>query len=831
MSMAGPAPTGPGPKPAAGPPSARPKPAPRVGAIRRLGRYLFPKDTDEARTKSGFVEDAPGGWVYALFALGIGVGLAALWYWTTLSMPVPPGDDPSTWITTSYPYVGLAYPSGVSLLGYPPASFPFIGLAVIAGGGPLTGGRLFTCAIIVVLGLATFMLGRTVLRRPSLALLAEGLVLAEPDFQQIFYFGGYPNLFAMVFLTLSLAFFVMYLRSRRPGYLFLFWVSVTVCVLSHSLTAAVLVGTLALLALGLMLVGRLPRTFVLSRAGLAGLAVVVLGVGGYYGLTHFLQIGHPVYLASTSSISGVSSVVLPFHIPTLIHLFTGATVVFDTNATLEILLVLAGMILLVVFVLRMLYPGFLTTSWLVVAAAALAIFVEVLAGAYLSIATDYRRFPYFLYLPFVLGLLLGVEAAVERFLTPRASTAKPAKKVSARRARFRAARRRWGEPVLVSVGLVVIVLAAQYYTLPASSNYMSFYTLYAHDPQFLAAVNALVNSGIPGNIISTSPYSGHWPSTLSDRLTFVPAPLGTVSSEFSPPEILNEELSQLTLSNRYFVTNSLIGAGIPALSGPYFNGTPIYGAFANATYQEILRVPPASLEFGLANGTVVAPFSVAVPAPAVVPVQGGTAYQIVYQGFGSTLFETVRAVPGTATATVNLTVTSTATNASPISFVQARIGIVTGVAARVVAGTTPGSFVWNVSTKAGSFTAFGTTAPASSLSKVVAFNSTTGVNPAVVFRTNATNQSAGTNVLSLSFNLTTPGATNVLTNVGPWISTDTTWSNWSIRFVLQFNGSTSLSLITPGYLTNEYGAALYAAGGSWRIYLLPQWPLNEPAAP
>ena len=120
---------------------------------------------------------------------------------------------------------------------------------------------------------------------------------------------------------------------------------------------------------------------------------------------------------------------------------------------------------------------------------------------------------------------------------------------------------------------------------------------------------------------------------------------------------------------------------------------------------------------------------------------------------------------------------------------------------------------------------------ASSLSKVIPFNSTTGVNPAVVFRTNATDQAVGTSLLSLSFNLTTPGASNVLTNVGPWISTDNTWANWSIRFVLQYNGSTSLSLITPGYLTNEYGAALYAEGGSWRIYLLPQWPLTEPAAP
>lgn len=811
-------------------PARRPSPpAARPSAIRRLGRYLFPVETNEPPTESGFAEDRPWGWVYALFALAIGVGLAAYWWWSTLTMPVPPGDDPSTWLTTAYPYVGLAYPTGVSLLGYPPASFPFIGLSIIAGGGPLTGGRIFTSGIIVALGVSTYYFGRTLLRRPSLALLAEGLLLAEPDFQQIFYFGGYPNLFAMVFLTLSLVFLVMFLHNRRSSYIFLFWVSVTVCVLAHSLTAAVLAGTLALLALGLMMVGRLPRRILLSRGGIAGVVVAIVGIGGYYGLTHFLAISHPVYLASTTNISGVSSILLPFHFGTVSHALAGTTITLSSTGTLEILTILTGVLLATALVLRLLAPAWLTTPWLVVTASILGVFIEVLVGANRGIATDYRRFPYFLYQPFIVGLLLGVEAAIDRWW-PLARGEASASVRGARRPRPRMARlrRRWGEPVLVGVAVVVVLASASFYTVPASTNYMSYYTLYAHDPAFVATVNALIDSGIPGNILSTSPYSGHWPSTLSSRLTYVPAPVGSVSADFSPPEILNEELSELTLANRYLATNSLIGVGVPGLAAADFNGTPIYGAFSNASYQEILRVPPASLEFGLVNGTVVVPFNVGVAAPAVLPVNGGTGYEIVYQGYGATMIETVSTVPGVPTANVNLTVAMSSPTASPLTFVQARIGVVTGVGSRVLAGPTPGSFVWNVSTKTGGFTTFGNASPASALSKLLPFNVTTGTNPALVFRTNASNVVTGASSLSLAFTLTTPVATNVLENVGPWLSSDQTWSNWSLRFILQFNGSASLSLITPGYLQAEYGAALYAAGGSWRLYLLPQWPVTPP---
>ena len=57
--------------------------------------------------------------------------------------------------------------------------------------------------------------------------------------------------------------------AGRP-HLLTFWVATTVTVLSHSLTAAVLAGTVLFILVALVLVRRLPRGFLVSRAGEVG---------------------------------------------------------------------------------------------------------------------------------------------------------------------------------------------------------------------------------------------------------------------------------------------------------------------------------------------------------------------------------------------------------------------------------------------------------------------------------------------------------------------------------------------------------------------------------
>ena len=61
----------------------------------------------------------------------------------TGAAPLPPGGDPGQWLSNSYPYVGLPYPSQVIPWGYPPGLFPVLGSLVLLGGDPILGARLY----------------------------------------------------------------------------------------------------------------------------------------------------------------------------------------------------------------------------------------------------------------------------------------------------------------------------------------------------------------------------------------------------------------------------------------------------------------------------------------------------------------------------------------------------------------------------------------------------------------------------------------------------------------------------------------------------------------
>ncbi len=105
-------------------------------------------------------------WAYLLAAAVLGLAFAALWWWIVKDQPIQPGDDPSTWIATSYYFIGVPAPSGVQPLAYPPAAFPFVGVEVWVGGGPLLGGRIFMAAMIALLGPVAYLFGRAILKMP-----------------------------------------------------------------------------------------------------------------------------------------------------------------------------------------------------------------------------------------------------------------------------------------------------------------------------------------------------------------------------------------------------------------------------------------------------------------------------------------------------------------------------------------------------------------------------------------------------------------------------------------------------------------------------------------
>jgi hypothetical protein len=823
-----PAPPGSGPAPVGN----EPAPSRSRGVRGWLGRR-FPRETDEERTVSGYAADARYGWAYLVAAFALGIAFAVLWLWMIRGEPIPPGDDPSTWIATSYYFIGVPAPSGVQPLAYPPAAFPFVGISVWLGGGPLLGGRIFMAAMIALLGPVAYVFGRAVLKRPSLALLGAGLLLAEPDFQQLYYFGGYPNIFALLFMLLALAYLVRWLRSRQPSHLLIFWAAATVSILSHSLTAAVLAGTVLFVVVALILVRRLPRGFIWSRAGAIGAAIMAIGVGGYYGGTALLGVSHPSYLSS-SSLGGtkaqlVPTVLRPFYLANIAGAVEHQTVSISADQALVFMALVSALILGLFLLALWKRPGWITPSWLVLAATVLTVFVGTVGGYVANLPVDYRRFPYFLYFPIILALLLFADIAIEYLLRRRAPRRLPAPVIGGRRPPPRYRRsltaRRWVEPILLVLAVVAILVSVQYYTVPAGNSYEAYYTEYGHNSAFLSVVNALEDTGIPGNILSTTPLIGHWPSTLTTRTTYDPAAIG--GNSYAASQVTQGETTELVTGARITVTNGLVAASIPGIEPGNFNSSPVFGAFNQNLYQPILQFPTAAFEVGSIKGPVTLFSPAGSGAPEVRSIDGGTGYTMLFVGPGATLTETVVAVPATATVEVTFNA-SQASNASPLAFVQARATLIGSIPGIITNATTPGSFDWFTNTTYGNFTAIGSASPVAALSNVIPNNNVSGTLSTAVFHEAAANLSAGATSLSFTVSLTDPGASNVASGLGPYIVADQVWQNWSIRFILLFSGSAQARPLTQVYYETEYGAALVATATPYALVLLPT-PYGGPA--
>jgi hypothetical protein len=818
----------------------------------RLLRWLFPAETDEVRTSSGYATDEGRTWFYPLAALVVGLAFAGLWEWVVQAQPIPPGFDPSTWLLSSYAFVGIPQTSTIQPLAYPPAAFPFVGISVLIGGGPLLGGKIYMGAAIVAVGLATYLLARSLLVRPPLALLAEGFLLGQPDFQQLYYFGGYPNMFAYVFLTLALAFFVRYLRSRKPEHLLVFWVAATVTVLAHSLTAAVLLGILAVACLGLLIVRRLPRTLVWSRAGAAGVAIFAAGVGGYYGTTAYLGIGHPAYLQSstlgTSKAQLLPAVLHPFYVQPLVQWFIHQPYQLDAPTSVAVLTLLLGGIAAAFVLCWTFRRRWITLSWLIIAGMFATVALGSIVGYELSIPVDYRRFPYFLYAPLILTGMMIVDAILGRLLTlppvtpvlagavdgvPSASP--PPIDLAARRSAERALWKRLTDALLVVATLFLLIGVAQYYTEPAGQNLEAYYTLYAHDQTFINAVNPIAQSGIPGNIIASTTYVGRWPSALTSRATFDPSALNGNSYEVAT--IANSELVTMTLTSRLSVTNTAVVGSINGVAPGNFNASPTFSVFDTNLLQPLLYLPTASIQVGLFNGALITVSPLSAPAPPVRELAGGTAYGLTFYEPGFVLTEVVTAVPQTAELTIGFTAVANA-SAMPLAYVQARLVPAAQAAGTIVPGATGGTFDWysvarynqpngTLNRTTLNFTTFGAVTPSTAFNRIL--NATPTSTPQLLLHLNATNLSAGASSLSFQIALTAPSAANAVPSLGPFVVADWVWANWTARFILIYAGTVTPTLVTPPELASEYGAAYFSQSGLWTVMLLPSTLDNYPS--
>ncbi len=331
-------------------------------------------------------------------------------------------------------------------------------------------------------------------------------------------------------------------------------------------------------------------------------------------------------------------------------------------------------------------------------------------------------------------------------------------------------------------------------------------------------VNGLEATGIPGNILSTTPLVGHWPSTLTTRTTYDPAALG--GNSYAASQVIQGETAEITMANRITVTNGLVGASLPGVVAGDFSSSPLFGAFNQNIYQPMFQFPTASFEAEALKGPVTLFAPAGSAAPTVTPVDNSTGFTMTFSGVGANLTETVMAVPGTPT--INVTFQATEVGANPLSFVQVRVVAPTNISGAITYGAAPGLFDWYTNTTVyGNYSAIGTVSPASALTGVIPYNFMSGAVPVATLHANASNAATGASEITLSVSLTSPSANNIVKGLGPYLLADQAWQGWSIRFVMLFSASPVSRPLDQTYYQTEYGATLVAASGPYGVVLLP----------
>ena len=709
---------------------------------------------------------------------------------------MPPGGDEGTWLVLAYPWVGLASPSSVHLLSYPPMSLPFLGLAVIATGGPLSGARLFAGVVIASLGLAAFQLGRAMFRWRALALLFELALFVEPDFQQLYYFGAYPNLFGFVFFFLSVAFGLRYLRSRRDLHLAIFWSAATAALLSEALVAVILVALFAIAGIALLAVRRFPREILATWVGRAG-AVSFGGFGLLYYAGGWLTGASPpnylytTVLTSTLSTQQLGEVFHAFYLEPISILVHLGAFSFTYAVALALLWGLSALLVVGFAVVRWRRPTWATDRAIALMSWFLAVFAVALLSWYLNLTADYRRFTYFLYPANLLLLTLFADLVLGILWVRLPATPDPAP-------RDRGWRRPHRAPAVGAIFALAaggLAVGAVAYTLPAANHFEAQNTRVGHGTAFLSAMNAISSSGISGSILSLTPSVDRWPATLTGHdLYEVRPPTGYT---YTANNLEVDELAALSATYHDALTNGKVVVAIPGATSATYNASPSFGYYYDGLVRPVFVLRPDSLAVSL-DGAPPAPVNTTAGLPAawIDPrgAEGAPLLVVNLTGPGFRLTESIGALPGTSSAEVLFS--ATPTSSQHVTGIRFDLAAGAFGGGGVVASGGP-SFTWSSTPSGGALPTFG------NLSAGAAATAVNGSTIAVV-------SSAET----LALNLSTPAATNPISDVTGAIVAPDLWQSWNVRFLLVGPGA---SPFEQAYLQAEYGASVFASDAPWTV--------------
>ncbi|HEY6237758.1 MAG TPA: hypothetical protein VIZ68_01040, partial [Thermoplasmata archaeon] len=720
-------------------------------------------------------------------------------------------------------------PSQAAPWGYPPASFPFLGLSVIAGGGPLAGARIFAGAEITAMALGFYLLARSLFQLPVVALIVEGAFVVQPDFQQLYYFGSFPNMFGFIFFFLALAFGLRFLRSRRSLHLGLFWGAMTAAVLAHALVAVTLVGLVMIAALLLLLYRRLPRELFTTPTGIVGLVGFGVLSATYYVGSRVLGAGGPNYLtnaslAQTTSESLLPVILRPFYLEAGSTAVNGSGFAVSFGWALSFIIGTIVVLALLFLLLRILAPQVVSYRHLILASWLMSVFGLALICLVLNLGADYRRFAYFLYPAILLGVVIPLDLALAWLLTPvgvlSAPTPGPRRfppKLRPARFRWRGGGRHVTAALLVTIAAVVLLASSNAYTRPSATNYEKFFTGPGHDAAFVDAMGAIASSGIPGSIFVSTEMVDRWPVSLTARNVFeVRSPTGFA---YTPGVLLTDEQAFLALNYRYTVTNSLVAATLPGVTKGFFNATPVFALYGNGVLHQVLQVSPQSVFVTVDGASASSAFPKGSPLPEVLlPADPTNAtFALRFHGSGFTVDEVVHAIPGTDALTINYTATPT----GPENLSALRVKVVSATSNfDTVNALSSTSFSWYTPTLLGNFTSFGNLTGGASISSLTPSSSSNGKGATVTAVTNSTAPN-GSRSLSLGFYLSSPGTSNPTKTIAGFVSSLDVLANWDARFGLFWSGSYATGPAAVAFFVNEYGARPFYSSQEWSVLLLP----------
>jgi hypothetical protein len=798
---------------------ARP-PSPLAGLrrlVRRLEDQYFPPATGPSQNPRGVLSAALPEWPGLLLAFLVSLSVAVILEQIISVQPIPPGGDPGEWLSTSYAYVGLPYPSWIIPGQYPPVLFPLLGTLVRLTGGPAGGGRAYVGVVAVLIGLSVYFLARSLTRRRSTALIAEALVLMNPSLLQMFFWGAYPNLLGFVFLNLSLALLVRYIRSRRPVHLILFWMAAAAGVLTHSLVGIIEVSAIGLVLLMCLSLRIIPRAIVHSRAAFAGLAVFVGSIGSYYLVTRLLGIHHPNYFQSGAFAYVKNGLGAIFYL--LVRPFVPAFRVPITTA-LPLLWIIVGVLFLYIVGMRLFWKKRLTLGTMVTISLALATTGLAAVGWELSVVTDYVRFGYFLVTPIGLGMALFLDWFMSG-LAGRAAKAAAASPELPPRTTWHAPGVLADPPAanaLLAFGVVLVFGMSALVTLPALPLYEANNTKVAHDSTFLGALNLIQGTGVQGSLL-TVPGAAKWTRALLVRDAY--SPNLPARYTFDAGHLVDEETAYFALTSRYAADNGVVAVSALGTNLASGNATFEYQAAYFGVFTPVIAVPVGNITVLLDTAGVVHSESVTTVTGVHLGSESDPWFEIDYAGTDFSLAVRGTAIHGTTSASLSVTA-----NGTDGSTVLSLAGNLTGpsvgfthIARSRTAGLlnlTPGTFSGRLASSA-------QVEPADALIALNPYNHL-GTPAHASF---AVNSSTGAPGLTLTLLLTTPGASNLIPGLPTLLSTQAIWQNWSIRFVLFTTtpnpgaAQANLPATEVAYLEAEYGAKVLGISGRWTVLILP----------